>query len=81
MIYLCIFYLLDSKFFIVFSIFALIFSFKKLRYFDVKKLFFLFITLYFSVNLIIPSLLLKKFPEIKEKIKIYPLMLLLKQKI
>jgi hypothetical protein len=75
MIYLCIFYLLDSKFFIVFSIFALIFSFKKLRYFDVKKLFFLFITLYFSVNLIIPSLLLKKFPEInntkKEFVKTY----------
>ena len=37
MIFLCIFYLLNSKFFIIFSIFALIFSFKKLRYFDVKK--------------------------------------------
>ena len=65
MIFLCIFYLLDSKFFIIFSIFALIFSFKKLRYFDVKKLFFLFITLYFLVNLIFPSLILKKYPEIR----------------
>jgi len=63
MIFLCIFYLLKSKFFIIFSIFALIFSFKKLRYFDVKKLFFLFITLYFLVNLILPSFVLKKFPE------------------
>jgi hypothetical protein len=63
MIFLCIFYLLDSKFFIIFSIFGLIFSFKKLRYFDVKKLFFLFITLYFLVNLILPSFVLKKFPE------------------
>jgi len=63
MIFLCIFYLLNSKFFIIFSIFALIFSFKKLRYFDVKKLFFLFITLYFLVNLILPSFVLKKFPE------------------
>ena len=64
-IFLCIFLLLKSKFFVAFSIFALIFSFKKFRNFNVKKIFFLFITFYFLLNIISPIFIKKKISETK----------------
>jgi hypothetical protein len=64
-IFLCIFLLLKSKFFLAFSIFALIFSFKKFRNFNVKKIFFLFITFYFLLNIISPIFIKKKISETK----------------
>lgn len=64
-IFLCIFLILKSKFFFLFSIFALIFSFKKLRNFNVKKIFFLFIIFYFLLNIISPIFTKKEISESK----------------
>jgi hypothetical protein len=64
-IFLCIFLLLKSKFFVFFSILALIFSFKKFRNFNAKKIFFFFITFYFLLNIISPIFIQKKISETK----------------
>ena len=66
-LFLLLFYLLETKFFILFTVISFIFSFEKTRIFSPKKLFLIFVILYLSLNFIFPNFIIKEFPILKTK--------------
>lgn len=65
-IFLFLFYSLDSKFFIIISLISFLLSFNQIKFFSPKKLYFLFLISYMIYAFAIPHFLVNKYPELKE---------------